>query len=238
MKKALLVLLAVIITIPTALAYKIPSPKGYANDFADVLTPSTEQYVEEMGKRYEQEDGTQIVVVTIKNLEGGSIEDYSYDLFNDWGIGDKTEDNGILILLSVEDRRVRVEVGDGMEGIFNDAKVGRMLDNLALPYFSENDFDSGIKSFYDGIIEVLGNPEAFNDEETDVGELVGTIVLIIILIILTLLRGGRGGRYGHYRGGWGGYGGFGGFGGGGSSGGGFGGFGGGGSSGGGASRGF
>ena len=117
-----------------------------------------------------------------------------------------------------------VEVGDGMEGIFNDAKVGRMIDNLALPYFAENNFDTGIKNLYTGIIEVIGNPAAFEDDEADVGEIAGTIALVLVLILLSVLTGGRGG--GRWR--WGGYVGRGGFG-GGYSGGGFGGFGGGGS---------
>ena len=217
---------------------------GYANDFADVLSDETEKYINQTGKAWQNTDGTQIVVVTVDSLEGQSANDFAYDLFNDWGIGDAEKDNGILILFAEEDREIRIEVGDGMEGIFNDAKVGRMLDNLALPYFKEIDFDTGIRNLYDGFTEVLGNPEAYAEEETDIGETVGTIVLVIILIILSLLTGGRGGRgwrrtwgrFGGY-GGWSGYGGHGGFG-GGSSGGGFGGFGGGGSSGGGASRKF
>lgn len=239
MKKLTLIFMLLLAVTFGVVAADMPKGSDYANDFADVLSAETESYINSTGRSYQKTDGTQIVVVTIESLEGTSIEDYAYDLFNEWGIGSKDADNGILILLSVGDREIRVEVGDGMEGIFNDAKVGRMLDSLAIPHFAENDFDTGIKNLYGGIVEVIGNPEAYGEDETDVGELAGTIGLVILLIILSLMRGGRGGwrrSWGHYGGygGWGGYGGFGG----GSSGGGFGGFGGGGSSGGGASRRF
>ena len=237
MKKLLSIIIVSLLAIFPVKAADLPKGTDYANDFANVLSAETEKYINFTGRAYQATDGTQIVAVTVDSLDGNSIEDYAYDMFNEWGIGSKEADNGILILLSVGDREIRVEVGDGMEGIFNDAKIGRMLDNLALPYFAENDFDSGIKNLYGGIVEVLGNPEAYVEEEPSVGEAAGTIGLVILLIILTIMRGGRGGgrrwgRFGGY-GGWGGYGGFGGS----SSGGGFGGFGGG-SSGGGASRRF
>ena len=233
MKKIVSILIVLCCTLFPAYAETDLKGIGYANDFANVLSAETEDYINSTGLAYQDTDNTQVVVVTVESLEGQSIEDYAYDLFNTWGIGDKKADNGILILLSTGDREIRVEVGDGMEGIFNDAKVGRMIDNLALPYFAENDFDTGIKNLYTGIIEVIGNPAAFEDDAADVGEIAGTIALVLALILLSVLTGGRGG--GHWR--WGGYIGRGGFG-GGSSGGGFGGFGGGGSSGGGASRRF
>lgn len=243
MKKLFSIIIISLSLIISSNAADIPKGKNYANDFANVLTAETENHINNTGKNYQATNGTQIVVVTVESLEGDAIEDYAYDLFNDWGIGDKEKDNGILILLSVGDRNIRIEVGDGLEGIFNDAKVGRMIDSLARPYFAENDFDTGIKELYGGIIEVLGNPEAYSEEESGIGEIIGSIVLVILLILVSFIKGGRGGRwrrgwggFGGY-GGWGGHGGFGGFG-GGSSGGGFGGFGGGSSSGGGASRRF
>ena len=242
MKKILSITVIILCIIFPVSAQPVLKGTNYANDFANVLTPETESLINKTGAAFEKTDGTQIVVVTIDSLDGQSIEDYAYDLFNDWGIGTKKDDNGILILISVSDREIRAEIGDGMEGIFNDAKVGRMIDNLAIPYFAENDFDTGIKNLYIGFVDVIGNPEAV-EEETGVGEIAGTIGLVLLLIILSLMSGGRGGgrrwSWGRF-GGWGGYGGHGGFGGfgGGSSGGGFGGFGGGASSGGGASRRF
>ncbi len=238
MKKIIMIVLIFLVAATTAFA-DIPKGKNFVNDFANVLSAQTEDYINSKSAEYNA-DGTQIVVVTVSELEGESIEDYAYDLFNEWGIGDEKEDKGLLIILSTGERRIRIEVGDGMEGIFNDAKTGRMIDMLALPYLSENDYDRGIKSLYDGIIEVIGDPEAYNGESSKIDyESIVSIIILILLICLYIGRGRRGGGHGgrYYRtGGW--YGGFGGFGGGSSSGGGFGGFGGGSSSGGGSSRGF
>lgn len=242
MKKLFLIFVICAGLVIPAFAADLPKGSDYANDYANVLTQQTEDHINRTGRAFQESDGTQVVVVTIERLEGESVEDYAYDIFNDWGIGDKKDDKGVLILLSVGDREIRIEVGDGMEGIFNDAKVGRMIDSLAIPYFAEDNFDSGIKSLFDGVVEEIGNPGTYTEETEEDDDIVGTVIILIIIILFSLLSGGRGGRrpiiwFGSGRGGFGGHGGFGGFG-GGSSGGGFGGFGGGSSSGGGASRKF
>lgn len=237
MKKILVISITLLLFTFSVFAQPVLKGTDYANDFANVLSSETINLINKTGAAFEKTDNTQIVVVTIDSLEGQSIEDYAYDLFNDWGIGSKKEDNGMLILLSVGDREIRIETGGGMEGIFNDAKVGRMIDSYAIPYFAENDFDTGIKNLYTRIVDVIGNPDAYEDETTDVRETFGTIALVLVLIILSVLTGGRGPGGRRRWGGFGGFGGYGGFG-GGSTGGGFGGFGGGSSSGGGASRKF
>ena len=240
MKKILIFLLVLFLNIFQVFSADLPKPVNYANDFANVLTEETENYINTTDKALENSDGTEIAVVTIESLNGSSVEDYAYDLFNEWGIGDEGENKGILILLSTTDRAIRVEIGDGMEGIFNDAKVGRMIDSLAIPYLENEDYDDGIKTLYEGFVTVIGNPEAYSEEtEGGLTDIIVSIIIVLLLIVLTTGRGGRGrpfiwfGGFGN-RGGWGGPGGFGG----GSSGGGFGGFGGGSSSGGGASRRF
>ena len=215
---------------------EIPAPgTNYANDYADVLSPQTETHINETSKTYSG-DGTQIVVVTVTSLDGMDIETYSNRLFRSWGIGDKDKDNGLLILLSTGDRKLRIEVGRGLEGTFNDAKCGRLMDLYAIPHLKNNDYDTGIKNLYDAVIAGIEDPvfleELTEDDETGISEIIGIIVLIILYLII-LGRRGRGGRYGGYGRFGGFYGGFGGF-----HGGGFGGFGGGSSGGGGASRGF
>ncbi len=219
----------------------IPEHTGsYANDFAGVLSPGTESYINSKSAEYDKGNGTQIVVAVVESLEGMDIEMYAYNMFSSWGIGSEKEDNGVLIVLSTGDRQVRVEVGYGLEGILNDAKVGRIIDAEAMESLRANNFDEGILNLYKGILEAIGNPEAYAGEETDdgMGDMIVVIIFIILIIILNTNKKGRGG-YGGYRGGY--YGGFGGFGGrsggGGFSGGGFSG-GGGRSGGGGASRGF
>ncbi|MBQ9097613.1 MAG: TPM domain-containing protein [Clostridia bacterium] len=219
---------------------EIPSPgTNYANDYANVLSPTVEEHINETSRKYSG-DGTQVVVVTVTSLDGMDIETYANRLFRSWGIGDKDKDNGLLILLSTGDREIRIEVGRGLEGTFNDAKCGRLMDIYAIPHLKENDFDAGIKALYDAVIAGIEDPVFLEEmEEEDEGGIGDIITLIVVIILYLIVIGGRGGRIGGFRfygfpGGFGRGGGFGG----GSSGGSFGGFGGGSSGGGGSSRGF
>ena len=243
MKRFRFLLAFLLFLLPAAAVAEIPQPgSAYANDYANVLKPDTVSYINQTSAKYNG-DGTQVVVVTVKNLDGMAVEEYANKLFRSWGIGDKTKKNGLLILLSTEDRKIRVEVGDGLEGILNDGKVGRIIDAEAMDALKKNDFDTGIRKLYDGLLKVLGDPQAYPEEkEAEWPGLVGALILLILLWLF-MSRGGGMFLGGHRRGGWGGWGGWGGptgdfvggtggFGGGGFSGGG------GSSSGGGASRGF
>ncbi|MDP4151853.1 MAG: TPM domain-containing protein [Bacillota bacterium] len=244
MKKIIACLTAVLIFSCNVFA-AVPSHtyEFYVNDFANVLSSETKNYIVDTGSKTFQDSGLQIVVTTVKSLEGADIDSYSLDMLRSWGIGSKGKDNGILILFSLEDRKIKVEVGYGLEGVLNDAKVGRLLDNYAIASFKANDYDSGILNLYNAILKELGVdagklPKTKNEKNAFPGSLV---TIIGLLILLSIVRGGRGGGFfGPFW--WGGFGGGfrgGGFGGGGFGGGGFGGggFGGGGFSGGGGSGG-
>ncbi|HIT91137.1 MAG TPA: TPM domain-containing protein [Candidatus Merdenecus merdavium] len=218
--------------------YPKPTTRFFVNDFGGVLSTETQQHIYDTSRNYQNAGGQQVVVATVENLQGLSIEDYSINLAREWGIGDKKENNGILILLAVEEREIRVEIGYGLEGVITDSMAGRFI-RKATPDLSNNDFDKGIQTIYDLVIQELEHPGSFQEEDEnskdkDSGYSIAFITFIIIYIIISILSGGgRGGRgrrrgrwYGGYRGFGGGYGGFGGgFGGGGfgggSSGGGF-----------------
>lgn len=135
-----------------------PTEKFYINDYANIISPETEEYIYEKSVKLNEIDGTQIVVVTVKNLEGRSIEDYSLELARKFGIGSKEKNNGLLLLLALEEREFRVEVGTGLEGILPDGKTGRFQDQYIIPYLKENNFDEGIKNgynaFYNEIVEM------------------------------------------------------------------------------------
>lgn len=140
-------------------AFVKPTSDFYVNDYANILTEETKQYIMEKSVALNNVDKTQIVVVTTKDLEGDAIEDYANRLFREFGIGDKEKNNGVLILVSVNDRRLRIEVGYGLEGIINDGKAGRIRDEYMVPYLRDNDWDAGIKNGYDAIYSeiVKGN---------------------------------------------------------------------------------
>jgi uncharacterized protein len=224
-------------------------PSNYVNDFAHVLSASTENALNDLCKQIDEKAHAQIAVVTINSLDGRDIEGYAVDLFKQWGVGDKNTKRGVLILLAVQDHRYRFEVGYGLEPILPDGKVGG-FGREAVPYLKQNDYDSAVRLMTTRVADVIAQDAGIQltgverpqepREHPDQGMSLGGIVFIIIIIIVVLatpLRkvlfwwllfggGGRGGSWGG--GGWGG----GGFGGGG---GGFGGFGGGSSGGGGAS---
>ncbi len=197
----------------TVYAADIPNPtdRFFVNDYAEVLDSETENYIFDRGKAYNNGGGPQIVVLTMKSIGNDSVEDFSIRTAREWGIGQKDENNGVLILLVTESRDIRIEVGYGLEGVLNDGKCGRFIRN-ASDMLSEGDYSGGIKQIYDDIIGELENPtEDEEDEDGLAAEIV--IVIAVLLFILFFSGGGRGGfrRRRFYGGGFGsGFGGFGG----------------------------
>lgn len=146
----LLILVSAFATFAWAADPYPPKPGGniYVNDYAQLLSPETEQAILALGTQLEEKSNAQVVVVTVPNLAGQTVEDYAVGLFRKWGIGQQEQNNGVLLLVSKEERKVRIEVGYGLEGALPDAKVGRILDEEVVPYFRQGDFDSGIYRGY------------------------------------------------------------------------------------------
>jgi uncharacterized protein len=103
---------------------------------------------------FERTNGAEMAVVVIRSLDGLSIDEAAVKLFELWGIGKKSKDNGILVLWSTDDRRVRVEVGYGLEGVLNDGKVGAILDAYVMPKFKSGQFDEGVLAGVDALLRV------------------------------------------------------------------------------------
>jgi uncharacterized protein len=129
-------------------AMDIPQPNSsfYVYDEADLISTSLELEIVKTSEALAKESGAQIVVVTLDNLKGYDLEQYSVQLFREWGIGDVNKNNGVLIILAVEEREVRIEVGYGLEGAIPDSVAGRILDEAMLPNIENGDFD---QAFYD-----------------------------------------------------------------------------------------
>jgi uncharacterized protein len=234
-------------------------PQGYVNDFAGVIDPGSRQSLSQYCGALEQSTGVQLAIVTLPTLSGEPIEDVANDIFRKWGIGHKGKDDGVLLLLSIQDRRSRLEVGRGLEPEIVDGLAGHILDSMR-PYLRQQRYGDALLEAANGIggriAEVrktaIGTAPVqphrrLRREGSPVGLLfLGAIILFFVLS--SLLGGGRrgggggpggllaglllGNLLGRGLGGGGGGGGFGGY---DSSGGGFGGFGGGDSGGGGAS---
>lgn len=251
-KYFLLTLFAVLLSCTVAFAstvYPQPTSLKYVNDYASILDSSTTEYIVSVGKELEDKTGAQAVVVIVNSLDGNDIDTYANELFRSWGIGQKDKDNGLLILISLNDRLWRVEVGTGLEGAITDIYSARVMDNLAAPRFKEGNYSQGIKDAYSVFADSIAKEynvtldknehvdlpaEANSSDSNSIAEIFFIIFVIVFFFLFFRPRKNRG-RYDGF-GGYGGFGGFGGF--RGSSGGGFGGFGGGSSSGGGSSGGW
>lgn len=128
-----------------------PTEEFFVNDFADVLTEDNRKEILSRGAALQKKTKAQLVVVTVDTVGDNDISEYALNLGREWGVGDEEEDNGIVILLSTEDRLVEVAVGYGLEGALPDSKVGRILDLYGVPYFKADDFSMGIISVYKAI---------------------------------------------------------------------------------------
>lgn len=124
--------LATLALVSSAFALDLASlqPQGYVSDFAGVIDAGSKQKIEQYGARLERATGAQLAFVTLQTLEGEPIEDVANDLFRRWGIGKKGQDNGLLFLLVIRDRRTRIEVGRGLEPIITDGRTGGTLRSM------------------------------------------------------------------------------------------------------------
>lgn len=229
----------------------------YIQDIAGVLSEQEEAEIKSLGAGLEDATTAQIAVMAIDSLEGEPIESYANEALRHYGIGSAEENNGVLVVLSMADREIYIEIGYGLEGALPDGKVGRILDDYAVPYLREDQPDAAILNTYQALYNEVAaeygwdgeavSPQPLNEMTPGGGEggiMQPIVTFLIVLALLFLFTGGGGGRGRRGRGGTmrrGGFfgpGSFGGGFGGGSGGGGFRGGGGGSSGGGGAGRGF
>lgn len=134
-----------------AFASHIPAPTGFINDFAGILTSDQKIILEQQLKEYEAKTGNEITIAIVKNLNGLDIDDFAVKTFEEWKIGKKGKDNGILFLTAVEDRKMRIEVGYGLEPYLTDSQAGDIIRNVIAPRFQKQDYYQGIS---DGIIAI------------------------------------------------------------------------------------
>ena len=121
----------------------VPRFQGYVNDYAGMISPPAKLKIEEGLRAFEQSDSTEIVILTVPSLEGENIEEFSIRVAEVWKIGQQQRDNGILLIVSKQERKVRIEVGRGLEGKLTDLMAGRIIDQVIKPRFKQGDFDGG-----------------------------------------------------------------------------------------------
>ena len=149
------ILFASVSTCPVAFGADVPYLTGRVTDNAQILSEITLTTLGEKLKGHELITTNQIVVLTISSLEGESIEDFANKVFNEWKLGQRNKDNGVLIVVVPDERKMRIEVGYGLEGILPDITAGRIIRNIMAPRFREGDFDGGITEGVNSVVSVL-----------------------------------------------------------------------------------
>lgn len=190
MKKIIFTFLTFVLFIINVEALVDPTSNFYVNDYANILSEETENEIQSMSVQLSYTDGTQMVVVTVEDLEGLSVEEYANQLFNKFGIGEADSDNGLLILVSRDDRKIRVEVGYGLEGVINDGKAGRYLDAYAVPYLKNDEWDKGIFNVYNALYKEIVTQNNLQLEYTEpTGELEESEDSIHVFMMFSLFIG-------------------------------------------------
>jgi uncharacterized protein len=152
----LLAFLAVGLVFATlALAYALPPLSGRVVDAANIIPQAVSERITAKLASLESKFGIQLVVATVKSLEGDEIEPYANALFRAWGLGEKNKNNGVLLLVAPKEHKVRIEVGYGLEGTLTDALAKIVITNAMVPRFKTRDFGGGIERGVDDIITVL-----------------------------------------------------------------------------------
>ena len=128
--------------------YPSPTKYKYLNDYVGIINSEDANKIVSLGKELEDKTGAQAVVVILNSLNGAPIDDYSNKLFRNWGIGQSGKDNGLLILVAIDDRQWRVEVGRGLEGAIPDALSNRVMTSIAKPSFIDGNYGEGILNSY------------------------------------------------------------------------------------------
>jgi len=149
------ILICILLSASTLLAADIPYLTGRVTDLAEIISPDTLRSLNEMLKKHEFRTTNQIAVLTIRALNGESIEDYAVRVFNEWKLGQEDQNNGVLILVVPDDRQMRIEVGYGLEPTLTDLTAGRIIRNVMTPKFREGDYNAGISAGVRSVMAIL-----------------------------------------------------------------------------------
>ena len=177
-----------------------PTPYKYLNDYVNVINQTELNNIISIGKELEDKTGAQAVVVIVDSTNNIPIEEFAINLFRTWGIGQKTKDNGLLVLLAIKDRTWRVEVGRGLEGAVPDALSNRIMESIAKPNFIQGNYSKGIVNSYSALCDYIAKeynvtldkslkiPVANTISTTNL-KIYGGILLSLVLLDLLFNRG-------------------------------------------------
>jgi uncharacterized protein len=192
------VLISLFLILP-ALALVFPTLSGRVVDEANILDEATRATLTQKLADLEAKTTDQLVVVTLKSLQGTSIEDFGYQLGRHWAIGQKDKNNGVLLIVVPNERRVRIEVGYGLEGTLTDAVSRLIIENGIFPRFRANDFAGGVTRGVDDIISVLTGdaaewkeraakrPDTVTTAPSTKSDSIWTVIVIVLIIVVVVV---------------------------------------------------
>jgi len=177
-----------------------PKPEGLVNDFAHVISPAYKQKIAAVTEALLRKTGIPVVVVTMPDIGGAEYNDYANRLYSAWGIGKKGEDKGVLIFVTVKERKMRIETGYGVEGILPDGLVGEIRDRYMVPYLKQDKFGKGLLAGVlavsriiakDAGIEFAGQSPKKSVKKKGAGfSLFPILAIVIIVMLISKRRGG------------------------------------------------
>lgn len=191
MKKFLIVSFFLLASVSILAAAKIPSYSGPVTDLAGLLDQNAKIRLEQKILAYRDSTTNEIGILLIKSLDGASIEDYSHDVFNVWGVGKKDKDNGVLFVLALKERETRLEVGYGLGEALTDLECKRIIarDGPVAQKFRNKDFAGGINELIDGVITAIAGEYSSKESSggTSAFKVIFWIILIVIIIIIVVV---------------------------------------------------
>lgn len=197
---AFLLTAAFILQVQPAQAQELDFPEltGRVVDQAELLDQATETRLEERLAAHETATSEQLVVATVPDLQGATIEQYGYQLGRHWGIGQAEKDNGALLIVAPNERKMRIEVGYGLEGRLTDAQSSVIINQVLTPAFRQGDFARGISEGVERMIQVLGGEPMSTSSRASARSQqsekpASPLFVVMFIIVMILVRGGRGG---------------------------------------------
>ena len=185
--------------IPSDVLLQNLKPQGQVNvnDFAGILTPAEREKLEARVLELRRKTGAQFAVVIIKSMEGGQIDDFANKLFAKWGVGQKGKNNGLLLLVAMQERKARVEVGYGLEPILPDALAGRVLDEQLFPAFKQRRYAQGLTQAVNRLAGIVERNEPASPQDRRGGGMGAGGLLFLSMFVaggFIVIGGGLGGR--------------------------------------------
>lgn len=189
--RTLLVFLLFIFIQWTCYGQDVPYLSGRVNDYAHLLSESTRQDLENMLKDHEQRTTNQIAILTTSGLDGENIEDFAVRTFEAWQLGQKGKDNGALMVIAAEDRKLRIETGYGLEPYLTDADASRIIRDMIIPYFRQGNYEQGIVRGTQAMLAKIEGITEFNEagQKPHNNQSGGYGILAILLGIVSVITG-------------------------------------------------